>query len=481
MEVDRPGAAATLTDYRRRKHVKRTIRTAPLVGALWLLGAMPASAQEVTQETIDALAYDLDVVWVAAAAALVFLMQAGFSLVEAGLTRAKNGANIVAKNLADMSIGAVFYWAVGAALAYGATAGGFVGTSGFFDPVSNLGDGTQFVFQMVFAATAATIVSGAVAERMKFSGYLIVSVAITALIYPIVSHWQWFGEGAWLYDRGYYDFAGSSLVHMTGGVAGLMGAMILGPRLGKYGKDGKPRALPGHNIPFVIVGVFILWFGWFGFNGGSTLGAAGQGAAIGNILMTTCIAAGAGGLAAGLAIWLVAKKPDPAMAGNGVLAGLVGITAGPDFASGFAALAVGAICGVVVVGSVLLLDRIKVDDPVGAISVHGVCGAIGTLAVPFYPGASEAGITLATQALGVVAIAAFVSVTAGVTFALVKATVGIRVSEQEELDGLDVHEHGIAGYPDLVFGPTASPGLAGVGAMGFETPGVAPTPSPATE
>ena len=395
--------------------------------------------------TIEELAYDLDVVWVAAAAAMVFLMQMGFSMLEAGLVRAKNAGNIIAKNLADMAIGSVFYWMIGAGLAYGASRGGLFGTSGFFDGEGVLGDGVQFVFQMVFAATAATIVSGAVAERMKFGGYLIMSVAITAIIYPIVTHWQW--GGGWLAERGYYDFAGSSLVHMVGGVAGLMGAMLLGPRLGKYGKDGKPRAIPGHNIPLVGFGVFVLWFGWFGFNGGSTLAAAGQGQAIGHILLTTCLAAGAGGLAAAAVIWLVAKKPDPAMAGNGVLAGLVGITAAPDFASGGWALAIGLICGSVVVGSVLFFDRIRIDDPVGAISVHGVCGIIGTLAVPFYPGASGAGITLGTQALGIAAIAAFVAVTAGGLFALLKVTVGIRVSTQVEIEGLDIHEHGVAGYP----------------------------------
>ncbi len=417
--------------------------------------------------TIEELAYDLDVVWVAVAAGMVFLMQMGFALLEAGLVRAKNVGNIIAKNLADMAIGSVFYWAVGAALAYGATAGGFIGTSGFFAGDVVLGDGVQFVFQMVFAATAATIVSGAVAERMKFGGYLVMSLAITAVIYPIVSHWQWYGEGAWLFDMGYYDFAGSSLVHLTGGVAGLMGAMILGPRLGKYAKDGTPRAIPGHSIPFVGFGVFVLWFGWFGFNGGSTLGATGQGAAIGHILMTTCLAAGAGGLASGAVIWLVAKKPDPAMVGNGVLAGLVGVTAAPDYASGAAAVAVGALCGAVVVGSVMMFDRIRIDDPVGAISVHGVCGIIGTLAVPFYPGAAADGITLATQATGVVAIIGFVGLTSAALFSVLKATVGIRVSPEVELEGLDLHEHGVAGYP------------AATTSSSFPAPATSPAPATA--
>lgn len=448
-------------------------RTRAVLGgtaAMWLLSASPASAA-----TIESLSADIDVIWVAAAAAFVFLMQLGFSLVEAGLVRAKNVANIVAKNIADMSIGAVFYWAIGAALAYGATSGGFFGTTGFFDGAygTGLGDGTQFVFQMVFAATAATIVSGAVAERMKFPGYLIMSVAITAIIYPIVTHWQWSGEG-WLGDLGFYDFAGSTLVHMTGGVAALMGAAILGPRLGKYGKDGKPRALPGHNVPFMIFGVFILWFGWFGFNGGSTLGATGQADAIGNILLTTNIAAGAGALAAGAVIWLSNGKFDPTMAGNGALAGLVGITAGPDFASGPAALLVGLICGAVVVFAVKAFDAIRVDDPVGAISVHGVCGIIGTLAVPFYPGAADAGITVGVQAIGVLAVAGFVAVTSGALFFALKAIGMLRVSEEEEIGGLDVAEHGLEAYP--------AAGLAGSAPTGaYATSQVAPVARPATE
>jgi Amt family ammonium transporter len=448
----------------------RRIRTvAGAAGAIIALQAAPALAQDVTVESLSA---DLDVVWVAAAAAFVFLMQLGFAMVEAGLVRAKNVSNIVAKNIADMSIGAVFYWAFGAALAYGATSGGFIGTSGWFDGAygTGLGDGTQFVFQLVFAATAATIVSGAVAERMKFSGYLLMSVAITGFIYPIVTHWQWSGEG-WLGDLGFYDFAGSTLVHMTGGVAALMGAAILGPRIGKYGKDGKARGIPGHNIPFVIFGVFILWFGWFGFNGGSTLGATGQATAIGNILLTTNIAAGAGALTAGIVIWLTAGKPDPTIAANGALAGLVGITAGPDFASGPAALLVGVICGIAMVFAVKFFDSIKIDDPVGAISVHGVCGIIGTLAVPFYPGAADAGITIGTQAIGVLAVAGFVAVTSGILFFALKAAGMLRVSEEEEIGGLDIFEHGIEAYP------VASYGSAGGSSAGSFTP----TARPASE
>jgi Amt family ammonium transporter len=414
----------------------------------------------------------------------VFLMQLGFALVETGLTRAKNAANIVMKNMADMIAGSVFYWAIGAAFAYGA--GTFIGTQGFFDPASVLGDGTQFVFQMVFAATAATIVSGAVAERMNFKGYLIISIVMTGFIYPTVTHWHWpltEGVGAWLAEMGYHDFAGSSMVHMVGGVAALVGASMLGPRKGKYDKDGKPRAIPGHNIPFAIFGVFVLWFGWFGFNGGSTLAATGLGADIGIILISTNVAAGAGGLVAMVVTWLKDGKADVGMTGNGVLAGLVAITAGTNFATGPEAFVIGALAGGIVVASVLFFDRIRVDDPVGAVSVHGVCGAFGTLAVGVIAagesnGVGDATISLGTQFIGVAAIAAFVAATSAILFYLVKVTVGIRVSEEDELEGLDVAEHGVPGYaPDV---------LAGAGrastAFGFEaSPQVSPVARPAQE
>jgi ammonium transporter, Amt family len=415
---------------------------------------------------------------------MVFLMQAGFALVETGLTRAKNAGNIVMKNMADMIAGAIFYWAFGAAIAYGA--GTFIGTEGFFDPVSVLGNGTQFVFQMVFAATAATIVSGAVAERMKFSGYVIISIVITGFIYPTVTHWHWpltEGAGAWLAEMGYHDFAGSSLVHMTGGVAALVGAAMLGPRLGKYGKDGKPRAIPGHNMPFAIFGVFVLWFGWFGFNGGSTLAATGLADDIGIILLSTNVAAGAGGLVAVIVTWIKDGKPDVAMTGNGVLAGLVAITAGTNFATGPEAAIIGGLAGAIVVGSVMLFDRIRIDDPVGAISVHGVVGAFGTLAVGVIAagesnGVGEATISLGTQAIGVAAIAAFVGATSLILFYVVKVTVGIRVSERDELDGLDVAEHGIPGYAPDVLSGAAGPGKN----FGFASTGVvAPAAQPVKE
>ena len=462
---------------------KRLMTVAVATGALSVLGATAAFAQDgVTPED---LAANLTVVFVGIAAALVFLMQAGFTMVEVGLTRGKNAGNITMKNMTDMIVGALSYWAVGAAFAYGA--GSFIGTTGFFNPEATLGDGTQWVFQMVFAATAATIVSGAVAERMKFSGYVIMSVAITALIYPIVTHWQWTfnPDDSWLFAMGYHDFAGSSMVHMVGGVAALMGAAILGPRIGKYDKDGKPRAIPGHNTPLAIIGVFILWFGWFGFNGGSQLsaGAAGDASAISVIFLSPTSRPRP-------AVWWPCSsrgssngKPDIGMTGNGVLAGLVGITAGTNFATSAEAAIIGALCGGIVVFAVEFFDRVKIDDPVGAVSVHGVCGAFGTLAVGVIAaGESNGGggtISLGTQAIGVLAIAAFVAVASGLVFLALKATIGIRVSEQEEIEGLDVHEHGVPGYaPDVLAGA----GVPRAGAYGFEAPGaVAPTARPAGE
>ncbi len=435
--------------------MRRRISFVTAATAAMALAAVPAYAQP-SQEDFDALVYAVDTVWVAAAAALVLLMHLGFGMLEAGLTRAKNAGNIVGKNMITVAIGGVFYWAIGAALAYGDDVGGFLGTSGWFDPASVLGDGTQAVFQLVFAATAATIVSGAVAERINFWAYAIVAVLLTGVIYPIVSHWQWFGEGGWLYDLGFYDFAGSTLVHMTGGTAALAGVLILGPRIGKYGKDGKPRAIPGHNIPFAIFGVLILFFGWFGFNGGSTLGAFGLGETIGTVLLNTTIAGTTGALVAAIVVTLTSGKPDPAMIGNGALAGLVGITAGPDLATGLWSFIVGAICGAVVVFAVSFFDRIKADDPVGATSVHLVCGAIGTIFVGIY-----SDVSIVAQITGVVAVFAFVFVTSGAIFYGLKAAGILRVGEQEEIDGLDLHEHGVAGYPDVSLGATTGAGPVG--------------------
>lgn len=406
----------------------------------------------------------LDNVWILIAAVLVIFMQAGFALVEAGLTRGKNVANIFMKNLMDFVIGALLFFAVGYAIAFGGDftgIGGFFGGDGWFlagDGVftyGNLDKFTFFTFQVAFAATAATIVSGAMAERTKFKSYVLFSAVISAVIYPIVVRWQW--GGGWLFqlDTPFHDFAGSSLVHMTGGVAAAVGAKLLGPRIGKYDSNGKPRAIPGHSIPFAILGCFILLVGWYGFNPGSWLGAD---PVIGKIAVNTTLAGAAGALVAMLVTWNRSGKPDVAMTGNGLLAGLVGVTAGCWAVNGLGAIVIGALAGVIVVFSVIFFDRIRIDDPVGAVSVHGVCGAFGTLAVGLFSATEVDGVVkkglfygggadqLVSQIIGVVSIAAFVLITTTILFSVLKATVGLRVSEQEEREGLDTHEHGVPGY-----------------------------------
>lgn len=436
-----------------------------LVAAGIICSATPAGAQEVSAADVQT---NLDNVFVLLSAILVIFMQAGFALVESGLTRAKSVANIMMKNLMDFCAGALAFFAVGYAIAFG-EGNDFFGSGGWF-----LGDGAfqygtltvpvTFIFQVAFAATAATIVSGAMAERTKFKSYFLYSIVVSGLIYPVVVHWNW--GGGWLAQLAtpFHDFAGSTMVHMTGGVAALMGAAVLGPRLGRYAKDGTPRAIPGHSIPFAVLGTFILLVGWYGFNSGSELAADD---AIGGIAVTTTIAAAAGAIAAMIAIWLKSGKPDVAMTANGMLAGLVGITAGTAAVSNIGALVIGSAAGLLVVASVFFFDRIKIDDPVGAISVHGVCGAFGTIAVGLFATADtdfwQAGLfygggtaQLVTQVIGVVAVAAFVAVTAGLLFLVLKATVGLRVSEEEELEGLDVIEHGAGGYASgTVFGGDA--------------------------
>lgn len=435
--------------------------------------ADPAGAQELTAETVQT---NLDNVFVLIAAVLVIFMQAGFALVEAGLTRAKSVANIMMKNLMDFAAGVLAFFCVGFAFAFG-TGNDLVGWSGFF-----LGDGANsygtltlpvfFIFQAAFAATAATIVSGAMAERTKFKSYFVYSIVITGVIYPIVVHWLW--GGGWLSQLStpYHDFAGSSIVHMTGGVAALMGAIALGPRIGRYGPDGKPRPIPGHNIPFAVLGTFILLVGWYGFNPGSELAAD---EFIGGIAVTTTLAAVAGAVVAMAVIWIKAGKPDVAMTANGMLAGLVGVTAGTAAVSNVGALIIGAVSGGLVVAAVLFFDRVKVDDPVGAISVHGVCGAWGAIAVGlfatedsdfwqqglFYGGGTD---QLVTQVIGVVAIAAFVAVTTAGLFAVIKATIGLRVEAEEEMNGLDVLEHGHPGYGEDTITITGAPTKVAVGA-----------------
>jgi ammonium transporter, Amt family len=414
----------------------------------------------------------LNNIFVFLAGVLVFFMQAGFALVEAGLTRAKNVVNIFAKNVADATIGILAFFAVGYAFAFGESGGSFIGSGNFFlqdldmaaIPEGGLSPATTFFFQAVFAATAVTIASGAMAERTKFTAYLAFSAVMCAFIYPVVVHWTWGGgliSEISIGDAVYSDFAGSGIVHMTGGIAAFMGALFLGPRIGRYDENGKPRAIPGHSIPFATLGVFILWLGWFGFNPGSELLADEY---VSGIAVNTMLAAAAGGLVTAVTIWLVAGKPDLAMIGNGVLAGLVAITAPCGAVTPVWSVVIGGIGGVLVVFSVLFFDRIKIDDPVGAISVHGVCGAWGLLSVGLFAryddaflGREDAGLIygggieqLAVQALMLVIILAWVGVTTAILFAAIKATIGLRVSAEEEIEGLDVLEHGLQGYaPDM--------------------------------
>ncbi len=421
-----------------------------------------AFAEEATPES-NALA--INTVWTLIAAFLVFFMQPGFAMVEVGFTRAKNAANILMKNLMDFCIGSIAFWMVGFGLMFGASAMGLFGTSGFFlstgDPstADGLWQFAYWIFQAVFAATAATIVSGAVAERTKFPAYLVYSVFICALIYPIVGHWIW--GGGWLAGKGMIDFAGSTVVHSVGGWAGLAGAMLLGPRLGKYNKDKSSNAIPGHNIPLAALGVFILWFGWFGFNAGST--TAGTNLSIATICVTTSLAASAAAITAMFTAWKRFGKPDTSMALNGALAGLVAITAGCANVSPLSAIIIGAIAGVLVVVSVEFIDKVlHVDDPVGAISVHGVCGIFGTLAVGLFAQAAYGessgmgaingfffggGLSqFFTQLIGVLSVGAWVFGSSLLLFFIIKKTVGLRASDEEQLKGLDITEHGMESY-----------------------------------
>jgi ammonium transporter, Amt family len=410
----------------------------------------------------------LNNIWVFIAGVLVFFMQAGFALVEAGLTRAKNVVNIFTKNMADAIVGILAFFATGFAFAFGESGGWFIGTSNFFltdldlaaIPEGGLSPATTFFFQAVFAATAVTIASGAMAERTKFSSYLIFSAVMCAFIYPVVVHWTWGGgliADIQIGDAVFSDFAGSGIVHMTGGIAAFMGALFLGPRIGRYDENGNPRAIPGHNIPFATLGVFILWVGWFGFNPGSELLAD---EFVSTIAVNTMLAAAAGGFVTAMTIWLVAGKPDLAMIGNGVLAGLVAITAPVGAVTPVWSVVIGGIGGVLVVFSVLFFDKIKIDDPVGAISVHGVCGLWGLLSIGLFAryddaflGREDAGLIygggieqLVVQALMAIIILAWVSICTGILFFVLKKTIGLRVSREEEIEGLDVLEHGLQGY-----------------------------------
>lgn len=407
-----------------------------------------------------------DTIWVLVATVLVFFMQAGFAMVETGFTRAKNAGNIIMKNLMDFALGALIFWAVGFGLMQGTSLfGGIIGSPDFFVQGEYGGGAIPtpvfVIFQTVFAATAATIVSGAMAERTKFSTYCIYSVIITALIYPISGHWIW--GGGWLSQLGFHDFAGSTAVHMVGGVAALVGASILGPRIGKYDKNGKPKAILGHSVTLGALGVFILWFAWFGFNGGSTLSATGDESlfSIGSIFMTTNLAAAAGATVAMITTWIRYKKPDVSLTLNGALGGLVAITAGCDAVSPVGAVMIGVIGGLLIVFAVEFIDKVlKIDDPVGAIAVHGVCGASGTLLVGLF--SVDEGLLygkglrlLGVQALGVITVVVWVAVTMIVLFTILKKTIGLRVSPAEEIAGLDTEEHGLpSAYADFMLSST---------------------------
>ena len=402
--------------------------------------------------------------WTMVGAMLVMFMQPGFALVECGLTRAKNAANIMMKNYADFMMGSILYFLVGFGLMFGTSIGGIFGWSMFgmsgigAEDASGQWAWTFWFFQAMFAATSATIVSGSIAERTEFKAYLLVSMCVSAFIYPVSGHWIWSGlfggGGGWLGELGFIDFAGSTAVHSVGGWIALAGAVVVGPRIGKYAKDGTARAIPGHNIPIAGLGVFILWFAWFGFNCGSTTTADGT---LGYIAANTCLAACAGAIGAMLTIWARYGKPDPSMTFNGVLAGLVGITAGCYEVSPVGAIAIGFLAGILVVFSVLFIDQVlKIDDPVGAVSVHGVCGAFGTLMVGFFaaPGYGEAtGILygggsslLVTQIIGVFTVFLWAFCCGLIVFKAVAAAVGLRVSPEMELKGLDITEHGADAY-----------------------------------
>ncbi|MFO7636588.1 MAG: ammonium transporter [Clostridia bacterium] len=408
-------------------------------------------------EDLTSVEAAINSVWVLIAAFLVFFMQAGFAMVEVGFTRAKNAGNIIMKNMMDVAIGSLVYFAIGFGLMFGASRFGLFGTTGFFGQ----GITSEFlgisvplevfmIFQTVFAATAATIVSGAMAERTKFSAYMIYSFVISLVIYPVVGHWIW--GGGWLSELGMVDFAGSTVVHSVGGWAALVGATILGPRIGKYTK-GKANAIPGHSITLGALGVFILWFGWFGFNPGSTL--SGMDSSIGHIAMTTNLSAAAGGFAAMAITFFRYRKPDVSMTLNGILAGLVGITAGCAAVSLFGAVAIGMISGTIVVFGIEFMDKVlKTDDPVGAVPVHAFSGVMGTILVGVF--SVENGLLygggftqLGIQLLGVVAVAGWTIGTSFLLFFAIRKYNGLRVEREIEISGLDIMEHGSIAYGDF--------------------------------
>ena len=418
-----------------------------------------------TTYTITDLALSLDTVWMLLAAMLVFFMQPGFALVEAGFTRTKNTANILMKNLLDFMLGSLLFWSVGFGIMFGA--GSFIGTPNLFNlnfyhsqlPVEGF-----LIFQTVFCATAATIVSGAMAERTKFSMYLAYTILISLLIYPVSGHWTWGGgwlmnseEGSFMmntFGTTFHDFAGSTVVHSVGGWVALVGAAIIGPRIGKYGKDKKSRAIPGHSLTLACLGVFILWFGWFGFNPGSQLAASGEGnrMAISHVFLTTNLAACAGGFLSLVVAWIKYKNPSLSLTLNGVLAGLVGITAGCDVVSPLGAVIIGAICGTIMIYAVEFIDHVlKIDDPVGASSVHGVCGCLGTILAGLF--ATEEGLFysgsvnfLLAQVFGAAVVGCWAATMGFVVFKGLDIIHGLRVPARVEEEGLDIYEHGETAY-----------------------------------
>lgn len=417
---------------------------------LSILQDTPTDEVAAAVEQINA---DMGMLWMLIAGILVFLMQAGFTLVESGMTRSKNAVNIAMKNLLDICVGSLIFWLVGYSLMYGDTSNGWFFWGGLFQ-----GEGADLFFQTMFAATAATIVSGAIAGRTKYTAYIVFSIVMTAIIYPIAGGWQWQGEG-WLTKLGFIDFAGSSIVHSVGGWAALVAAFLVGPRIGKY-VDGKVLPISGHNQVLATLGVFILWFGWFGFNGGSQLAWGGADSiAASNVVLVTNLAAAAGGLGALITTWIWYGKPNLGQTLNGTLAGLVSITAGCGNMTTEGAVLTGLLGGVLVVFSIEFIEKkLRIDDAVGAASVHGVAGAFGTLAIGLWGvdgdtaiglfnggGASQLGV----QATGVLAYAVWSITLSFIVFSILKKTMGLRVSKEIEIEGLDVHEHGSIAYPGV--------------------------------
>lgn len=465
------------------KKLSGILALALLIGATTVSFAADKAPAAVSQEALDALktamAVGMDTVWVLFAAFLVFFMNLGFAMVESGLARAKNTVNILAKNFIVFAIASLSFYAIGWGLMFG-NGNSFMGIEGLFfvggaDSSPAIGEAykgaysaiswtgvplwAKFFFQLVFAGTAATIVSGAVAERIKFSSFIFFSFILVGIMYPLTGHWIW--GGGWLASLGMFDFAGSTVVHSVGGWSALAGVLLLGPRLGKYRADGSVNPIFGHNMSLVTLGGLILWFGWFGFNPGSTM-AVGDGSAIAHIAVTTNSAAAAAILSSTFMSWILQKKPDLSMIINGALAGLVAITAPCAFVSVGSSIIIGLIAGILVVLSVMMFDRLKIDDPVGALSVHLVNGIFGTLAVGLF---ARDGITgtatgnglfyggglklLGAQAAGVVAVGAFTFVAALVVWYLIRLVMGMRVSREEEIAGLDLGEHGMKAYPDF--------------------------------